>query len=59
MVAASLIDQDRRDEASNFGVSKARMQFLLDEHGLKEFVTTSIAVSMKISKLKFYFSNWN
>ena len=40
MAARSLKDQDRLDGASNFGIWKARMLFLLDEHGLKEFMTT-------------------
>lgn len=37
MATAKLKDQDRLDEASKFGVWKARMQFLLDEHGLETF----------------------
>lgn len=43
MATTGLEDQDRLDGASNFGVSKAKMLFLLDEHGLKELVTTVVA----------------
>lgn len=44
MITAGLIDQDRLDGASNFGVWKVRMLFLLYEYGLKEFATTFIIV---------------
>lgn len=39
MATTRLRDQGRLDKASNFGVWKAIMQYLLDEHGLKQFVT--------------------
>lgn len=42
MAAVGLRDQDKLDGTSNFGIWKARMQFLLDKHGLKEFVTTLV-----------------
>lgn len=39
MATTGLRDRDRLNGASNFGIRKAKMQFLLDEHDLKEFVT--------------------
>jgi len=44
MVAISLRDQDRLDGDSNFGVWKAKMSFLLDEYGLKEYAKNVIVV---------------
>jgi len=42
MAITSLKDQDRLDEASNFFIWKARINFLLDEHGLKAFLESVI-----------------
>lgn len=57
MVTACLRDHNRLDRASNFGVWKAKMQFLLDEHGLKEFVTTVIVVPIDHIHLHKYKKN--
>lgn len=40
MATIGLLDQDRIDRASNFCIYKARIEFMLDEHGLKEFMKT-------------------
>lgn len=48
MALTELRDQNKLDGASNFGVWKAEIQFILDEHGLKEFVTTIVAPTKPI-----------
>lgn len=45
MVAAGLRDQDKLDGASNFGVWKSIMTFLLDVFGLREYANIIINVS--------------
>lgn len=44
MGLARLRDQDKLDDSSNFGVSKAKIYLLLEENGLKEYVTSVIVV---------------
>lgn len=44
MASTSLRDQDRLDGASNFGVWKARLSLLIEENGIKDYVTTVIVV---------------
>jgi hypothetical protein len=44
MASAGLRDQDRLDGASNFGVWKAIISLLLEENGIKEYVTSTVAV---------------
>lgn len=43
MVIEGFKDKDRLDRASNFDVGKARIQFLLDDHGLNEFMKNVMA----------------
>ena len=47
MASASLRDQDRLDGASNFGVWKARISLLLEENGIKDYVTSVVVVPIK------------
>lgn len=49
MVTTGLKDRDILDETSNFGAWKATMRFLLDEHGLKEFVESAIVIRNRSS----------
>lgn len=44
MVIARLRDHDKLDEASTFGVLKAKMLFLFDEFGMKEFARTFFVI---------------
>lgn len=54
MVTTGLRDQDRLEGASNFVILKARMSFLLDEHGLKAYVDNVVAVLEDADQWKEY-----
>jgi hypothetical protein len=54
MAIASLRDQDKLDGASNFGVWKAKITLLLEENGIKEYVTTVVAVPSDTTLLAEY-----
>lgn len=54
MASTSLRDQERLDEASNFGVWKAKILLLLEDNGLKEYVTSVIAIPMNPQQLSTY-----
>ncbi|KAH9321246.1 hypothetical protein KI387_015885, partial [Taxus chinensis] len=49
-----LRDQDRLDGASNFGVWKARLSLLLEENGIKDYVTTVVTVPTDATQLAAY-----
>lgn len=49
MVLAGLKDQDSLDRASSFSVWKAKIFFLLEENGLKEYVTSVIAIPKNLT----------
>jgi len=44
MVATGLRDQDKLNGASNFGMWKVKMAFLLNEFGLKEYAENIIVM---------------
>ena len=44
-------DQDRLDGASNFGIWKARLSLLLEENGIKDYVTSVVAVPTDVTQL--------
>lgn len=44
MDTIGLRDQDRLEGASKFFIWKARMSFLLDEHGLKSYMDNVVVV---------------
>ncbi|KAH9322750.1 hypothetical protein KI387_017389 [Taxus chinensis] len=54
MASAGLRDQDKLDGASNFGVRKARISLLLEENGIKEYVTTVVSVPTDATQLLAY-----
>ena len=54
MTSAGLRDQDRLDGASNFGVWKARICLLLEENGIKDYVTSVVVVPMDATQLAAY-----
>ena len=54
MATSGLRDQDRLDGASNYAIWKARMPFLLDEHGLKTYVDNVVVVPADADPLKKY-----
>jgi len=45
MASTGLRDQDKLEGASNFGVWKAKISFLLKENCLKEYATSVVAIS--------------
>jgi hypothetical protein len=57
MASAGLRDQDRLDGASNFGVWKARLSLLLEENGIKDYVTSVVAVPTDATQLATYKKN--
>ena len=54
MASPGLRDQDRLDTASNFGVWKARLSLLLEENGIKDYVTSVVAVHTDATQLATY-----
>jgi len=54
MAANGLRDQDRLDGASNFVIWKARISCLLDEHNLKIYVDSVVAIPTDPDALKKY-----
>jgi len=44
MASVGIRDWDRLDGASNYVIWKARMSFLLDEHGLKAYINNVVVV---------------
>jgi len=42
------------DGASNYAIWKARMSFLLDEHALKTYIDSVVAVAVDVDPLKKY-----
>ena len=54
MASAGLRDQDRLDGASNFGVWKAWLSLLLEENGIKNYVTIGLAVPIEATQLPTY-----
>ena len=54
MATSGFRDQDKLDEASNYVIWKARMYFLLDEHVLKTYVDSVVAVLGDADLLKKY-----
>ena len=54
MATVGLRDQDRLDGSSNYVIWKARMSFLLDEHGLKAYINNLVAVPQDPNQLKEY-----
>lgn len=54
MATVGLQDQDRLEGASNYVIWKARMSFLLDEHGLKVYINNLVAVPQDPNQLKEY-----
>lgn len=54
MALLGLRDQDRLDGASNFGVTKARISLLLEENGIKEYLTNVVVVPAYSTQLLAY-----
>ena len=44
MASTNLIDYDRWDGASNFGVRKARIYLFLEENGIKDYITSVVPI---------------
>ena len=47
-------DQDSLDVTSNFVVWKARLTLLLEENGIKDYVTTIVVVPIDVTQLVTY-----
>ena len=54
MNSTGLRYQDILDNASNFGVKKAKISLLLEENGIKDYVTTVVAVPTNATQLATY-----
>lgn len=54
MASVGLRDQDRLDGASDFGVWKAIISLLLEENGIKEYVTTVVTITTDATQLATY-----
>lgn len=54
MALATLRDQNRLDDASNFGVYKAKISLLLEDNGIKDCVTIVVAIPTNVTQLVEY-----
>ena len=54
MVSTGLRDQDKLDGASTFGVWKAKISLLLEENGIKDYVTSIVVVPTVVTQLATY-----
>ena len=54
MALIGIQDKDSLDGASNYYIQKARMTFLLDEHGLKTYAKRFIAVPTNLQQIENY-----
>ena len=54
MASTGLRDQDKLDGTSNFGVWKAKISLLLEENGIKDYVTSVVPIPTDATQLVAY-----